>query len=197
MQVNNIYLHGSFVHRKKDDKTFPWTQKKFMLCDNKITLKKNTFTLSLTKNIREVLEINDLSTVLEELFRKEIGTRVRNLSWRISNIHESITIKCTPRKILSDLLVKIRDEIGISVIQLTQEQNRPLAANLNDVISHSDHLTYIALKFTTLNRSATTKIQLGKDRLTAEITVIISKFNEESMNLIRFLETYCQQHAIE
>ena len=72
--------------------------------------------MSLTHNIREVLEINELSEVLRELFQKEVGATITSLSWKVSNVHESITIRCTPRQILGDMLVKIRDQIGISYI---------------------------------------------------------------------------------
>ena len=158
-------------------------------------LKRNTFSMSLTHNIREVLEINELSEVLRELFQKEVGATITSLSWKVSNVHESITIRCTPRQILGDMLVKIRDQIGISYIQVTQEQNTPLAAKLDDVIAKSEELSYIALKITSADKSTSLKIQLGKSRQTAEITVIISKFTDQAVKLIDFLESYHQQHV--
>ena len=195
MQINNIYIHGSFEHRKKNDKTFSWTNKTLSLYDNKIMLKRNTFSMSLTHNIREVLEINELSEVLRELFQKEVGATITSLSWKVSNVHENITIRCTPRQILGDMLVKIRDQIGISYIQVTQEQNTPLAAKLDDVIAKSEELSYIALKITSADKSTSLKIQLGKSRQTAEIMVIISKFTDQAVKLIDFLESYHQQHV--
>ena len=190
MKINNVYIHGSFDHRKKNDRTFPWTNKNLYIFDNKIMLKRNSFSLSLTKNIRSVLELKKLNVILKNLFKKEIGATIRNLTWKISNVHESIAVPCTPRKILGDMLVKLRDQMGVSYLQVTQEQNTPLAAKLDDVIAKCDELAFIALRLALPDRSTSVKIQLGKTRDTAEITIIISKFTDLAVKLIKFLETY-------
>ena len=45
----------------------------------------------------------------------------------------------------------------------------------------------------THDKSASIKIQLGKERKTAQITLILSKFTEEIKKLIHFLEHYKQE----
>ena len=66
---------GRFEHRKQN-KTFSWTTKHLLLFDNKIILKKNSFCLTLTKNIRQILELENLQKILCKLFRMEIGAKI-------------------------------------------------------------------------------------------------------------------------
>ena len=188
MQVNNIYISGRFQHRKQEE-LFSWTNKHLLLYDNKIILKKNSFCLTLTKNIRQVLELHNLHKILRKRFRKEIGAKIRNMKWKIGNIHESLTIQCSPKEITSKLLPRIENEIGVDKIYITQEQNTPVCVDLEQV-KKREHLEFISLKINIRDKSASVKIQLSKNRKSAQITVIITKFTEETNNLIHFLESY-------
>ena len=100
---------------------------------------------------------------------------------------------CSPKAITCEFLPRLRNEIGVDKIYITQEQNTPLSADLAEVIQNREHLTFIALKINSQDKSASIKIQLGKERKTAQITLILSKFTEETEKLIRFLEHYKQE----
>ena len=189
MQVNNIYITGKFQHHKQNE-LFSWTTKQLLLLDNKIILKKNSFCLTLTKNIRQILELDNLPKILRQLFRTEIGTKIRHMKWKIGNIHESITFPCSPKSITCDFLPRLKNEIGIDKIYVTQEQNTPLSADIEQVLQTGEHLAFIVLKINTRDKNTSVKIQLGKERKTTQITLILSKFTEETQNLIRFLESY-------
>ena len=192
MQVNNLYITGRFQHHKQDE-TFLWTMKQLLLFNNKIILKKNSFCLTLTKNIRQILELNNLQRILRKWFRMEIGAKIRHMKWKIGNIHESLTIPCSLKAITCEFLPHLRNEIGIDKIYVTQEQNTPLSADLDEVIRNREHLTFIALKINSQDKSASIKIQLGKEHKTAQITLILSKFTEETKKLIHFLKHYKQE----
>ena len=67
MQVHNICITGSIVHKTDRDEAeedihnkLNWHQRKIQFFDNSIILKKNNFQLCLTKNIRFVLLLPDL-----------------------------------------------------------------------------------------------------------------------------------------
>lgn len=189
MQVNNIYISGRFQHHKQKE-LFSWTNKHLLLYDNKIILKKNSFCLTLTKNIRQVLELKNLYKILRKRFRKEIGAKIRNMKWKIGNIHESLTIPCAPREITNKLLPRLKNEIGVDKIYITQEQNTPVCVDLEQVLQKREHLEFISLKINIRDKSASVKIQLSKNRKSAQITVIITKFTKETDILVRFLESY-------
>ena len=191
MQVNNLYITGRFQHHKQDE-TFSWTMKQLLLFDNKIILKKNSC-LTLTKNIRQILELHNLQKILRKQFRMEIGAKIHHMKWKIGNIHKSLTIPCSPKAITCEFLPCLRDKIGIDKIYITQEQNTPLSADLNEVIQNGEHLPFIALKITSHDKSASINIQLGKECKTAQITLILSKFTEETEKLICFLKQYKQE----
>ena len=133
MQVNNLYIMGRFQHHKQDE-TFLWTMKQLLLFDNKIILKKNPLCLTLTKNIRQILKLNNLQKILRKRFRMEIGAKIRHMKWKIGNIHESLMIPCSPNAITCEFLPHLRNEISIDKIYVTQEQNTPLSADLDEVI---------------------------------------------------------------
>ena len=112
------------------------------------------------------------------------------MKWKIGNIHENLTIPCTPKAITCDFLPHLKNEIGIDKLYVTQEQNTPLSADIEEVIQNGEHLPFIALKINTRDKNASIKVQLGKERKTAQITVILSKFTQETNKLIKFLESY-------
>ena len=145
MQVNNLYIMGRFQHHKQDE-TFLWTMKQLLLFDNKIILKKNSFCLTPTKNIRQILELNNLQKNLRKQFRTEIGAKIHHMKWKIGNIHESLMIPCSLKAIMCEFLPCLRNKIGIDKIYITQEQNTPLSADLDEVIRNGEHLPFIALK---------------------------------------------------
>ena len=189
MQVNNIYITGRFQHKKQNE-IFSWTTKHLLLFDNKIILKKNSFCLTLTKNIRQTLELSNLQQILRICFRAEIGAKICDMKWKIGNIHESLTIPCTPKAITCDFLPRLKNEIGIDKLYVTQEQNTPLSADIEEVIQNREHLLFITLKINTRDKNASIKVQLGKECKTTQITVILSKFMQETDKLIKFLESY-------
>ena len=104
----------------------------------------------------------------------EIGAKIHHIKWKIGNIHESLTIPCSPKAITCEFLPHLRNEIGIDKIYVTQEQNTPLSADLDKVIRNREHLPFIALKINSQDKSKSIKIQLGKEHKTAQITLILS-----------------------
>ena len=192
MQVNNLYITGRFQHHKQDE-TFSWTTKQLLLFDNKIILKKNSFYLTPTKNIRQILKLHNLQKILWQWFRIEIGAKIHHMKWKIGIIHKSLMIPCSLKAITCEFLPCLRNEIGIDKIYVTQEQNTPLSADLDEVIRNGEHLPFIALKINSQDKNTSIKMQLGKECKTAQITLILSKFTEETKKLIHFLEHYKQE----
>ena len=115
------------------------------------------------------------------------------MKWKIGNIHESLMTPCSPEAITCEFLPCLRNEISIDKIYITQEQNTPLSADLDEVIQNGEHLPFIELKINSQDKSASIKIQLGKERKADQITLILSKFTEETEKLICFLEHYKQE----
>ena len=93
----------------------------------------------------------------------EIGAKIHHMKWKIGNIHESLTTPCSPKAITCEFLPHLRDKISIDKIYITQEQNTPLSADLDEVIQNREHLPFIILKITSHDKSASKKIQLGKE----------------------------------
>ena len=131
--------------------------------DNKIILKKNSFCLTLTKNIRQILELENLQKILHKLFRTEIGAKIRHMKWKVGNIHKSLTFPCSPKTVTCNFLPRLKNEIGIDNICVTQEQNTLLSADIEQVLQSGENLSFIALKINTLDKSVSVKIQLGKE----------------------------------
>ena len=123
----------------------------------------------------------------------EIGAKISHMKLKIGNIHESLMIPCSSKAITCKFLPHFSKEIGIDKIYITQEQNTSLSADLEEVIWNGEHLPFIALKINSQDKSVSIKIQLGKECKTAQITLILSKFTEETEKLICFLECYKQE----
>ena len=149
--------------------------------------------MTLTKNIRQILELDNLHKILRKRFRSEIGAKIRDMKWKIGNIHESLTVPCSPKAITCEFLAHLKNEISVDKLYITQEQNTPLSADIEQVIQNGEHIPFIALKIHTQGKNASIKVQLGKDRKTAHITVILSKFTQETEKLIQFLESFKEQ----
>ena len=110
----------------------------------------------------------------------EIGAKICHMKWKIGNIHKSLMIPCSLKAITCEFLPHLRNEISIDEIYLTQEQNTPLSADLEELIQNGEHFPFIALKMNSQDKSASIKIQLGNEHKTAQITLILSKFTEET-----------------
>jgi len=174
MQINNICITGQF----QNEQTFEWGKKNIKLYDNNIVLKRNCFSITLTKNIRQVLQIKNLKKFVRDRIRYETGIRIRKIRWKIGNIHESLTVRCAPDKVTKELLPAISERFGIEKTFVTQEQNRPLLTDIRQVIS--GQFPFIAIKIRTLKNKCTLKIQLGKDRQHVQITTILSAFTKKT-----------------
>ena len=183
MQINNICITGQF----QNEQTFEWGKKNIKLYDNNIVLKRNCFSITLTKNIRQVLQIKNLKKFIRDRIRYETGIPIKKIRWKIANIHESLTIRCTPDKVTKQLLPAISERFGIEKTFVTQEQNRPLRTDIRQIIGEQQ-FPFIAIKIRTLKNKCTLKIQLGKDRQHVQITLILSAFTKETKELVTFLE---------
>ena len=182
MQINNICITGQF-----ETEQIPESGKKCIkFYDNNIVLKKNCFFMTLTDNIREVLQIKNLKKVIQKHIEHKKGISIHNLCWKIGNIHESLKIPCTPKEVTQDLLPAVLSKFGINKMFVTQEQNRPMIADIGKVIS--DQFPFISIKLCTLNNSSTVKIQLSKNHQFIQITLILTAFNHEIWELVNFLE---------
>ena len=72
MQINNICITGQF-----ETKQIPESRKKCIkFYDNNIVLKKNCFSMTLTDNIREVLQIKNLKKMIQKCIEHEKGISI-------------------------------------------------------------------------------------------------------------------------
>ena len=182
MQINNICITGQF-----ETEEIPESGKKCIkFYDNNIVLKKNCFSMTLTDNIREVLQIKNLKKMIQKRIEHKKGISIHNLRWKIGNIHKSLKIPCTPKEVTRDLLPAVLSKFGINKTFVTQEQNRSMIADIGKVIS--DQFPFILIKLCTLNNSSTVKIQLSKNHQFIQITLILTAFNRETRELVNFLE---------
>ena len=123
---------------------------------------------------------------IQKCIEHEKGTSIHNLHWKIGNIHESLKIPCTLKEVTRDLLPAVLNKFGINKMFVTQEQNRPMIADIEKVIS--DQFAFISIKLCTLKNSSTVKIQLSKDHQFIQIALILSAFNYKMWELVNFLE---------
>ena len=182
MQINNICITGQF-----ETEQIPESGKKCIkFYDNNIVLKKNCFSITLTENIWEVLQIKKVKKMIQKRIEHEKGISIHNLRWKIGNIHKSLKIPCTLKEVTRDLLPAVLSKFIIIKRFVTQEQNRPMIADIGKVIS--DQFPFISIKLCTLNNSSTVKIQLSKNCQFIQITLILTAFNNETQELVNFLE---------
>ena len=188
MKINNVCITGTFRHDNKPNNEIEWTRKNILLYDNKILLKKQSFSVTLTQNIRKVLQTKNLQKLFQKRLEYELNTKVHDVKLRIGNIHESITIPCTPRQITKEFLPKLFKITTIVSPQVSQEQNTPMLLDIEPLLK--GHFPFMFIKLGAFNGTANIKIQHSKDRKHTRLTIILTGFTQEMRELLDFIETF-------
>ena len=129
VKINNLCITGTFRHNNKPNHKIEWTRKNILLYDNKILLKKQSFSVTLTQNIQKILQMKNLQKLFQKRLENELNMKIHDVKLRIGNIHESITIPCTPREVTEEFLPKVFKITRVESSQVSQEQNTPMLLN--------------------------------------------------------------------
>ena len=119
VKINNLCITGTFRHFNKPNQEIEWTQKNILLYDNKILLKKQSFSITLTQNIRKILQTKNLQKLFQKRLEYKLNVKIHDVKLRILNIHESITIPCTPRQVTEKFIPKLFKVTRVKLSQVS------------------------------------------------------------------------------
>ena len=196
MRINNICIAGTIVHTSKN---FEWRRPtNIRFYDNTIVVKKESFQFTLTRNIREVLELRNLKNCIRKRLELEFHRPIRRIFLKISNIHESLKIRYTDREIISHFLPTLKKDFDISEVNVTQEQNSPVPVSIETLLRTNDynHFTFLCITVKLLKKSASLKMQVDRQRQGMHLTLIISKFTSRTPHLIQYLQTLSMEKSV-
>ena len=202
MQIHNICITGSIVHQKskqrqdeeevegeeeEEEEELHWRQRTIKFYDNSIVLKKNNFQLCLTKNVRYVLHLPDLKQIFQRRLEIEFHRQIKRLTFKIGNIHHSTKIDYNCKTLIQNFIPELKKEFEIEEVHVTQEQNAPVATTLSHLLLVGN-FTFLCINLKLLDRTATIRLQVDKERIFTHATIILTRFNVDTQKLIRFFE---------
>ena len=194
MQVHNICITGSIVHKTERDEAeedihnkLNWHQRKIQFFDNSIILKKTNFQLCLTKNIRFVLLLPNLKERFRERLEIKFHRQISRLTFKIGNIHHSTKINYNCRTLIEDFIPELKEKFEIDEVQVTQEQNAPVAMTLSNLLMVGN-FTFLAINLKLLSRTVTIRLRVDKGRTFTHATLIVTRFNADTQRLLCIFE---------
>ena len=110
----------------------------------------------MTQNIRKILQTKNLQKLFQKRLEYELNMKIHDVKLRIGNIHESITIPCTPRQVTEEFLPKLFRITRVELSQVSQEQNSPVLLNIEPLLT--GHFPFMFIKLGAVNRTANVKI---------------------------------------
>ena len=108
--------------------------------------------MCLTKNIRFVLLLPDLKERFKERLEIEFHRQISRLTFKIGNIHHSTKINYNCRTLIQDFIPELKEKFEIEEVQVTQEQNAPVATILSNLLMVGN-FTFLAINLKLLSRS--------------------------------------------
>ena len=143
--------------------------------------------MCLTKNIRFVLLLPNLKERFRERLEIEFHRQISRLTFKIGNIHHSTKINYNCRTLIKDFIPELKEKFEIDEVQVTQEQNAPVAMTLSNLLM-VENFTFLAINLKLLSRTVTIRLQVNKGRTFTHTTLIVTCFNADTQRLLRFFE---------
>ena len=184
LKINNIICKGIVKHKLKN---ISLKSKTIQFYGNTLTLTKSNYTLYLTKDIRELIVNRNLHNHLKYRIECEYNGAIDGLDVEVTNIHHSGTLHHNASSLISSFLPELNAQFSIEEIEITQEQNIPSKTSLKAILQ-ADNLNFLSLKLILAKHKATLKLQINKQKTKTTATLIISEFNEDTLNLVEFLD---------
>ena len=182
MLIHNICITGYIQHFSSD---FSWRQRKIKFYDNSIVLKKGNYQLCLTKNIRSVLLLPDLKLLFKRRLELEFQRGIKNLDFKIGNIHHSCKINFNSRNLLGTFIPQLQKTFPIEDCLVTQEQNTPVHVMVKNLLE-AESYTFLSINLKLLNSSVTIRLQVDKTKAFTHCTIILTRFSGKTQELINF-----------
>ena len=99
------------------------------------------------------------------------------------NIHHSTKINYNCRTLIQDFILQLKEKFEIQEVQVTQEQNAPVATTLSNLLMVGN-FTFLAINLKLLSR----RLQVDKGRTFTHATLIVTRFNADTQRLLCFFE---------
>ena len=157
MLVHNICITGYIQHFDTD---FMWRQRKIKFYDNWIVLKKGNYQLCLTKNIRSVLLLPNLKLHFKRRLELEFQREIRDLDFKIGNIHHSCRIDFNSRNLLKSFIPLLQKKFPIDDVSVSQEQNTPVHVTVRNLLE-AESYTFLAIILKVVNYSSSSRQNEG------------------------------------
>ena len=182
MLVHNICITGYIQHLNTD---FVWRQRKIKFYDNSIVLKKGNYQLCLTKNIRSVLLLPNLKLLFKRRLELEFQREIRDLDFKIGNIHHSCRINFNSRNLLKSFIPLLQKNFPIDDVSMSQEQNTPVHVTVRNLLE-AESYTFLAITLKVVNNSVTIRLQVDKTKAFTHCTIILTRFSSKTRELVKF-----------
>ena len=88
---------------------------------------------------------------------------------------------------IEDFIPELKEKFEIDEVQVTQEQNAPVATTLSNLLMVGN-FTFLAINLKLLSRTVTIRLQVDKGRTFTHATLIVTHFNADTQRLLRFFE---------
>ena len=192
MQINNIYLQGKYTveeETKADKKKEKLGLTKVFFYNNPLFIRQSSFSLPVSRNIRETLSTPSLKEALKHTISRHTKRKVCRLSIRITNVQQSFNLELSSKEIVSTFVPSLHAEFPLANVQITQEQNSPSPISIEQLLNTSDSPSYICLKFNIPSAQSSLKLQISKKKYKhCSATLILSRFNENTGRLVEYLK---------
>ena len=182
MLIHNICITAYIQHFNSD---FTWRQRKIKFFDNSIVLKKGNYQLCLTKNIHSVLLLPNLKLLFKRRLELEFQREIRNLDFKIGNIHHSCQINFNSRNLLKSFIPSLQKNFPIEDVSVSQEQNTPVHVMVRNLLE-ADSYTFLAINLKLVNNSVTIRLQVDKTKAFTHCTIILTRFTNRTRELVNF-----------
>ena len=179
MLVHNICITGYIQHFNTD---FVWRQRKIKFYDNSIVLKKGNYQLCLTKNI---LLLPNLKLHFKRRLELEFQREIRDLDFKIGNIHHSCRINFNSRNLLKSFIPLLQKNFPIDEVSVSQEQNTPVHVTVRNLLE-AESYTFLAITLKLVNNSVTIRLQVDKTKAFTHCTIIVTRFSSKTRELVKF-----------
>lgn len=187
VKVNNIVITGRFQPLDKDLSNH-WRPSLFNFFYNSIKISHNSYHLTLCHYFEHCLLKNNLHCLLQQFLEEVLGTKIKYLTTKIVNIHQSIKFAGVDWDwALEKFLVDLERAYPWDKLEVAQENVfiETRLSNLRDNQRECNNIFAVKLSF---RKKTNIKIQLKKERRTASITIISPNWTGESKKLIDFLD---------
>ena len=160
-------------------------QEKETLLNNSLTITCFNFTFNICKNIAFIFN-NNINRLLKNCIIKITNEKISTLTVKVSNIQYSRKLNFDQTTLVNTFLPLLQRTSTINQIFITQEPNIPSPTTLDTVFA-LQNLTYLAFTLKLLKNKATIKLQLSKEKMETDLTLILMNFYEDAQSLITFL----------